>query len=131
MKYVYPAVFTPEGNDLYSVDFPDLHNCFTSGKGLPDAMEMAQDVLCMTLYDLEQEKKPIPPASGITAVAHASDEFVSLVSCDTLAYRKLHARAAVKKTLSIPAWLNAMAEKQDINFSQVLQEALKEKLHVG
>lgn len=77
---------------------------------------MAQDVLCMTLYDLEQEEKPIPPASGITAVAHASDEFVSLVSCDTLAYRKLHARAAVKKTLSIPGMAQRHGRKTGHQF---------------
>lgn len=131
MKYVYPAVFTPEESGLYAVDFPDLKNCFTSGKGLPEAMEMAQDVLCMTLYDMEQAEQAIPPVSDISSVAHEANEFVSLVACDTLEYRKLHASAAVKKTLSIPAWLNAMAEKQGVNFSQVLQEALKEKLHVG
>ena len=131
MKYVYPAVFTPEANDLYSIDFPDLHNCFTSGKGLSEAMEMAQDVLCMTLYDLEEAGQAIPAASDVSAITHDADEFTTLVACDTMEYRKLHARTAVKKTLSIPAWLNTMAEKQDINFSQVLQEALKEKLHVG
>ena len=129
MKYVYPAVFTPEENDLYSVDFPDLHNCFTSGKGLAEALEMAQDVLCMTLYDLEEEKKPVP--SALSEIEHEEDDFVSLVSCDTLTYRKLHARTAVKKTLSIPAWLNTIAEEEGVNFSAVLQEALKQKLHVG
>ena len=56
---------------------------------------------------------------------------MSLVSCDTLTYRKLHARTAVKKTLSIPAWLNTIAEEEGVNFSAVLQEALKQKLHVG
>ena len=131
MKYVYPAVFTPEENDLYSVDFPDLHNCFTSGKGLAEALEMAQDVLCMTLYDLEEAKQPVPQPSALSEIEHEEDEFVSLVSCDTLTYRKLHARTAVKKTLSIPAWLYTIAEEEGVNFSAVLQEALKAKLHVG
>ena len=131
MKYVYPAVITPEENDLYSVDFPDLRNCFTSGKGLADALEMAQDVLSMTLYDLEEKGVSIPPATPIEKLPHEPNEVVTLVTCDTLEYRKFYSNAAVKKTLTIPAWLNTMAEKQGVNFSQVLQEALKEKLHVG
>lgn len=131
MKYVYPAVITPEENDLYSVDFPDLRNCFTSGKGLADALEMAQDVLSMTLYDLEEEGASIPSATPTEKLPHEPNDIVTLVACDTLEYRKFYSNAAVKKTLTIPAWLNTMAEKQGVNFSQVLQEALKEKLHVG
>lgn len=91
MKYAYPAVFTPEENDLYSVDFPDLHNCFTSGKGLAAALKMAQDVLCMTLYDLEEAKQPVPQPSALSEIEHEGDEFVSLVSCDTLTCRELKA----------------------------------------
>lgn len=131
MKYVYPAVITPEENDLYSVDFPDLRNCFTSGKGLADALEMAHDVLSMTLYDLEEKGASIPSATPTEKLPHEPNEIVTLVTCDTLEYRKFYSNAAVKKTLTIPAWLNTMAEKQGVNFSQVLQEALKEKLHVG
>lgn len=130
MKYVYPAVFTPEENDLYSVDFPDLHNCFTSGRGLAEALEMAQDVLAMTLCGLEESGAALPPPSEQSALPLEAGEFVSLVACDTLLYRKIHSAAAVKKTLSIPSWLNTLAEQQGVNFSQVLQEALRERLHV-
>ena len=62
---------------------------------------------------------------------HGENEFVSLVSCDTIAYRKFFDNKAVKKTLSIPSWLNDMAERADINFSGTLQEALKAKLNIG
>lgn len=129
-KYLYPAVFTPEDAG-YSVNFPDLKNCFTSGATLEEAMDMANDVLCLTLYDLEQEDAAIPTASAVNAVPHTGSEFVSLVGCDTIAYRKFFDNKAVKKTLSIPSWLNDMAERADINFSGTLQEALKAKLNIG
>ena len=81
-KYVYPAVFTPE-EEGYSINFPDLENCFTSAETLEEGMEMANDVLCLTLYGLEQDDKPIPPASTVNAVEHRPEEFVTLISCDT------------------------------------------------
>ena len=129
-KYLYPAVFTKEDVG-YSVNFPDLKNCFTSGTTLEEAMDMANDVLCLTLYDLEQDGVAIPAASAVNAVQHGENEFVSLVGCDTIAYRKFFDNKAVKKTLSIPSWLNDMAERADINFSGTLQEALKAKLNIG
>lgn len=129
-KYLYPAVFTKEDAG-YSVNFPDLPNCFTSGATLEEAMDMANDVLCLTLYDLEQDSAAIPTASAVNDVPHDENEFVSLVSCDTIAYRKFFDNKAVKKTLSIPSWLNDMAERADINFSGTLQEALKAKLNIG
>ena len=91
-------------------------------------MEMAQDVLCLTLYGLEEEGKAIPPASPVNDVPHKTDEFVSLVACDTLMYRRFYNNKAVKKTLTIPSWLNDMAEREGINFSGTLQEALMQQL---
>ena len=129
-KYLYPAVFTKEDAG-YSVSFPDLKNCFTSGETLEEAMEMANDVLCLTLYDLEQEGAMIPAASAVNSILHEENEFVSLVGCDTIAYRRFFDNKAVKKTLSIPSWLNDMAERAGINFSSTLQEALKTKLNIG
>ena len=128
-KYLYPAVFTKEDAG-YSVSFPDLKNCFTSGETLEEAMEMANDVLCLTLYDLEQEGAMIPAASAVNSISHEENEFVSLVGCDTIAYRRFFDNKAVKKTLSIPSWLNDMAERAGINFSGTLQEALKTKLNI-
>jgi len=131
MKYVYPAIFTPEDSGI-SVRFPDIHNCFTSGEDLADAMEMAEDVLCMMLYDLEEAGKETPAASSV-AEAQAlveEGEYVSLIACDTIEYRKFHDNRAVKKTLSIPSWLNDMAERAGVNFSGTLQEALKRQLNI-
>lgn len=128
-KYIYPAIFTKEGA-FYTVRFPDLESCYTQGDSLQDAYEMASDVLCLTLYDLEEEKAAIPAASEISAIKTGKNEFVSLIACDTLEYRKYYDNKAVKKTLTIPAWLNTMSEREGINFSAVLQSALKAELNI-
>ena len=129
-KYVYPAIFTPEEVG-FSVRFPDIDGCFTSGETLEEAMSMAQDALCLMLYDMEESQEKIPAASDVRGICFEEGEFVSLVACDTLEYRRYYNNKAVKKTLSIPAWLNTMAEREDINFSSVLQKALKEELHLA
>lgn len=130
MKYVYPAIFTEEENGYYSVRFDDIDGCFTSGFGLEEAIAMAEDALCFMLYTMEKDGEKIPSASDIKDISVEKNEFVSLIKCDTLAYRKMFNNKAVKKTLSIPAWLNEMAEKNDINFSAVLQKALKDELGI-
>lgn len=131
-KYVYPAVFTPEAGG-FSVRFPDVENCFTEGDDLAEALEMAEDALCMMLYDAEEQGRAISAPSPLATVQSQLEqgEFVSLVACDTITYRRLHDNRAVKKTLSIPSWLNDMAERAGINFSGTLQEALKQQLHIG
>lgn len=129
-KYIYPAIFSKEGA-FFTVRFPDLESCYTQGDSLQDAYEMASDVLCLTLYNLEEGKGNIPNASEISDVKAGADEFVSLVACDTLEYRQYYDNRAVKKTLTIPAWLNAMSEREGINFSAVLQAALKRELHLA
>lgn len=128
-RYVYPAVFTPEASG-YSIHFPDFESCYTSAETLEEGMVMANDVLCLTLYGMEEDGCEIPRPSGVKDVAVEGDSFVSLVACDTIEYRKLYDSRAVKKTLSIPAWLNTMAERENINFSMALQTALKHQLHL-
>lgn len=128
-KYAYPAIFTKEEKG-YSVAFPDIDGCFTCGDTLPEAMKMAEDALCLMLYDCEEEGDEIPPVSDMKAVQANTSEVVSLVFCDTVAYRKLYDGKAVKKTLTIPNWLNTLSERAGINFSLVLQEALKAKLDI-
>lgn len=127
-RYVYPALFTAESEGGYSVNFPDLEGCYTQGETLNEALEMAKDVLCLTLYGLEEDGKEIAPPSDIRSLALKDDEVSSLVACDTVEYRKFYDNKAVKKTLTIPNWLNTIAERSNVNFSQVLQEALTEKL---
>jgi len=129
MKYVYPAVFTPlleeGGFDMY---VPDLPYCRTCGDSLAEAIEMAEDAVSMWLWDAENKKEAIPQPSG--TLAHESPQFVSFVKADTDAYRRQNDNRAVKKTLTIPAWLNAEAENAHINFSGVLQSALKDRLGI-
>ena len=130
MKYAYTAVFTPEENGQYSVHFPDLQGCYTCGDDMPDAVFMAQDALCLTLYDLEQDKKPIPVASRPQELFISGAQFTSLIAVDTETYRRFFENKSVKKTLTIPMWLNERAEQANINFSAALQTALKEMLHI-
>jgi predicted RNase H-like HicB family nuclease len=131
MKYAYAAVFTPEDNGLFSVHFPDLQGCYTSGDDMADAIRMAQDVLCLTLYDLEQDKQPIPKASKPKDIQLNGEQFISIIAVDTETYRRFYENKSVKKTLTIPMWLNEQAERANINFSQTLQKALKTELHIA
>lgn len=130
-KYVYPAVFTAESGGGYSVVFPDIDGCFTQGGDAADALEAANDALCLMLYHMEKDGRNIPAPSDIRALKAKKGGFVSLVSCDTVEYKKFYDNKAVKKTLSIPSWLNEMAEAEHINFSSLLKEALMSKLNVS
>lgn len=130
-KYCYAAVMTPEEEGRYSVNFPDLPSCYTCGDNLSDALYMAQDVLNMTLRDLEDEHAAIPEPTPEDRLPREAGEFTTYVLADTMAYRKATDRRAVKKTLTIPSWLNTAAEERGVNFSQVLQEALKAELKLA
>ena len=130
MKYAYTAVFTPEKNGLYSVNFPDLQGCCTTGDDIADAVYMAQDILCLSLYDLEQDNMPIPKASNPRDIEITGEQFKSVVAVDTETYRRFYESKAIKKTLTIPMWLNEQAERANVNFSQTLQKALKSELHI-
>ncbi len=131
MKYIYPATFTHESDGGYSVVFNDLESCYTCGDTLEEAMDMAKDVLELVLYGYEVDNKPIPKASPIQSIVTDDQSFVTLIQADTLRYRKEFSQKAVKKTLTIPEWLNEAALQANINFSNVLQEALKQKLNIS
>ena len=129
-KYAYPAVFTLEEDGTYSIIFPDLEGCYTCGDSLEDGIEMAEDALALTLYGYEKEGRETPKASVPTAITVSENEFVNFIACDTMAYRKMYNNKAVKKTLTIPEWLNEAATSMGLNFSQVLQEALISKIQM-
>lgn len=129
-QYVYPAVFHPDEKEGgYFVSFPDLPGCMTEGNDLADALYMAQDASEMWLAFTEDQKQAIPEPSPAPHVE--SPDFASLIRADTDAWRKKNDSRAVKKTLSIPNWLNTRAEEAGVNFSQILQDALKERLHIS
>lgn len=124
-KYVYPAIFTAEKSG-YSIHFPDLAECYTCGDDLEDGLEMAEDVLALTLYRYEVDGKRIPNPSPLESISLSNEEFVNYIKADTMTYRKRYRNKAIKKTLTIPEWLNEEAIALGVNFSQVLQEALLE-----
>lgn len=126
MKYVYPAIFE-EKNGKYYVRVPDLSGCCTTGESLQDAIEMARDAVEMWLCIAEDRNEDIPAP---TTDLKTEQGFVSLIDADTTMYRKMTENKAVKKTLTIPSWLNAKAELAGVNFSQLLQEALIQKLNI-
>lgn len=124
MLLIYPAIFHNEDCN-YWVEFPDLEGCQSCGRDLPETMELAQEALGLYIASKLDNKEPIPQASDITKL-QTSDGVVSYVSCEINKYRKK--TKAIKKTLTIPEWLNEEAENKHINFSSVLQEALLEKI---
>ena len=127
MKYVYPAIFTPL-EDGYDVCIPDLPFVQTCGDNLAEAIEMAEDAAAMWLWDAENKSEEIPKPSA--TLVHEHPQFISMIVADSGEYRKQMDSRAVKKTLTIPAWLNYQAEAAHINFSSILQEALKTHLHI-
>lgn len=139
MLSMYPACFFKEENG-YSVIFPDLNWLSTCGDTFEEAMEMAVDCLAGYLYTCQIDGDPIPSPSqlneiNLTNIAKEleldlGEALVNMVSVDVALYAKAHFEKSVKKTLTIPAWLNAAALEQNINFSQVLQDALKTQLHI-
>ena len=127
-NYFYPAIFTYDKNDKsYIVDFIDLKGCSTFGSSIDEAYIMAQDALGLYLSDLENFPKPTIPYNHIKL---EDNQFISIIEIDLSEYRKKYSNISVKKTLSIPCWLNTIAEKKDINFSQLLQKALKKELNI-
>jgi predicted RNase H-like HicB family nuclease len=129
-KYVYPAIFEPNELGGYCVSFPDLENVFTDGEDLPDAMDMASDALCLMLYDMEKKGQPIPKASKPDDVKAKSGDIVNLVACDTDFYKKYFENKSVKINATLPLWLKEAGEKRHVNFSQILQNGVKEYLRL-
>ena len=123
MLFVYPAIFHKEDN-AYWVEFPDLEGCHTYGSSITETMEAAQEALAGYLLILLEQGRPIVSPSDISGF-HPEDGFSSFVSCDINQYKDAK---AVKKTLTIPSWLNERAMAMGINFSQVLQDALLSKI---
>ena len=124
-KYAYPAIFTKEDSG-YFVKFPDIMPCYTEGSTLEEAVIMAKDVLESRIELALERKEELPVPSDIDTL---NGDRVMLIVAD-IENIKSQTRY-VKKTLSIPYWLNIAAEKEHINFSGVLQEALKERLASG
>lgn len=125
MKLVYPAIFSPcLEKDGYTVTVPDLPGCVTEGDSLADAILMAEDSASGWVLDELEEGNPAPKASAPESIPLESGDFISLLALDMDSYAEKYGEKAVRKNLTIPAWLNTFAEKQHISFSQVLTDAL-------
>lgn len=124
----YPAIFHKAEEGGFWISFPDLPECFTEGDDMTQAYEMAVNALGLALTSREAEKEPIPEPTSPSDITVEKDSFLVVIEFDMLTYKKKNNSRAVKKTLSIPEWLNEEATAIGVNFSQVLQEALLQKL---
>lgn len=122
----YSAVFHPEPEaGGYSVFFPDLPGCYTQGDTLDEAISMAEDALGLYLYTLKADKKAFPPATNPADIETSGRDFTTLITWDEAAYLRRVDNRSVKKTLTIPAWMDTLARERNINFSQLLQNAIR------
>ncbi|MGN0506676.1 MAG: type II toxin-antitoxin system HicB family antitoxin [Lachnospiraceae bacterium] len=129
-RYFYPAIFTYEPDQEIAVVFPDL-NCATSGVNDDDALLSARELLGCVLNGLEEDGEEIPAPTPLSQITAEPNERVLLVDVYMPSIRMAHINRSVNRTVTLPAWLNAAALERNINFSQVLQDALKQQLHVG
>lgn len=126
MKLTYPACFYPceEKKGGYTVEVPDLPGCVSEGDSLADAIIMATDAASGWILDELEDGKPVPSSSSPGKITPDDGGFVSMLVLDMDSYAEKYGDKAVRKNLTIPAWLNTFGEKNNLNFSQVLQDAL-------
>ena len=129
-KLFYPAIFHKAEEGGFWISFPDIPECLTEGDDMQQAYEMAVEALGLALVNRKEEKEEIPVPSEIDRI-QGEDGTLVIVEFDMQEYLRKHNSKAVKKTLSIPEWLNKEATAMGVNFSQVLQEALMNKLNIG
>lgn len=127
-RYIYPAIFTYEPGQEIAVVFPDL-NCATNGVDDDDALLSARELLGCVLNGMEEDGEEIPAPTALCDIKTQENERAVLVDVYMPSIRMAHVNRAVNRTVTLPAWLNAAALEHGINFSQVLQDALKERLH--
>lgn len=126
-EYIYSALLIPE-EGKYNVSFPDLKDCYTCGDNLQDALKMAEDVLASYLTWQEDHHREIPEATSPKDVHVPDNAIQTLIDIDTDSYRRLLSNRSVKKTLTIPEWMDEKGKAKGINFSKVLRDALEKEL---
>lgn len=127
MVYIYTAIIHEEDGTFYAA-VPDIPGCVTTGSSLSDAIDQITDALAGCLCTMEDEEDPIAPPSEQCDIPHEASDFCTLVRIDTIAYRSLTDTRAVRKNVSLPAWMSDLADKRGINCSKVLQDALRQQL---
>ena len=130
MKYVYPALFVVEDDGII-VTFPDLDDTFTDGATMQEAFENAEDVLNLMLWNHEEEKEEIPPPSLPEQITVPQGATLAMIKADTLAYRKIHDTKTIRRSITIPSWLDSLARERNINFSQLMQNAIRRECGIG
>ena len=130
MKYIYPAIFT-ENEDGILVDFPDLPNCYTDGATIEEAFENAEDALALALWHLEEECADIPVPSAPATLTVPKSASVALVRADTLPVRQMNDTRTVRKNVILPGWMDTLAREHNINFSKLLQTAIRRECGIG
>ena len=130
MKYVYPAILTQEEEGII-VSFPDVEGARTDGTTMEEALENADDVLNLMLLTMEEKHMNIKPPTPIASLDVPKGSTVALVRADTLAYSKKVDTRAVRKSVSIPAWMDTLAREHNLNFSNVLQNAICRELNIA
>lgn len=128
-RYIFPAIIIFD-DDVYEVKFPDFDNCFTFASNLEDALDSARDVLELWIYDMEQDGIEIPVASRIEDINLSEGESIAWINVWMVPVRDKMENRSIKKTLTIPKWLNDLGVENELNFSQILQSAVKEKLGI-
>ena len=129
-RYYYPAIFTYEDGQEIAVEFPDL-DVATSGTNDEDALLSARELLGIVMYGLEDDGAEIPTPTPISKIRLEDNQQASLIDVYMPSIRMANVNRSVNRTVTLPAWLNAAALERNINFSQVLQDALKEKVGIG
>ena len=127
-KLFYPALFHIAEEGSFKVLFPDIPECLAQGNDLTQAYETAVEALGLAAAIYDRQRRPLPAGSDPRTIIPERDSFLVVIEFDILAYKKRTNSRAVKKTLSIPQWMNEAAMAMDVNFSQVLQEALLAKI---
>lgn len=132
MKLTYPACFYPCENKpgAYTVEVPDLPGCVTEGDTLADAILMATDAASGWVLDELEDGEPAPVSSSIDQITPEPGGFVTMLALDMDTYAEKYGAKSIRKNLTVPAWLNTMAEQNHLNFSQILNEALQHKLRL-
>lgn len=130
-RYTFPAVVEwLEVDNVFDITFPDLEECFTFAETEQDIFKSAKEVLELCLYERKEKNKIIPKSTKINEIELVNDQFIVMVELWMIPVRDKFNNKSIKKTLTIPKWLNDLAVEEDVNFSQILQFSIKEYLGI-
>ena len=130
MQYIYPALFKAEDDGII-VTFPDLEDTFTDGETMQEAFENAEDVLNLMLWNREEENAAIPPPSTPEKIPVPRGAVPAMIKADTLVYRKRHDQKIIRRSVTLPRWLDSIARERNINFSQRMQNAIRRECGIS